>query len=47
MTRFFLWGLSGEEVSVSLDYALMTTDRLTPPRASKTAPPKVRWIPEM
>jgi hypothetical protein len=36
-------------MSVSLGYALRTTDRLTPPiRASKTeAPPKTRWIPKM
>jgi hypothetical protein len=40
---------SGEEASVSLGYALRTTDRLTPPiRASKTeAPPKTRWNPKM
>ena len=40
---------SGEEVSVSLGYALRTTDRLTPPiHASKTeAPTKTRWIPKM
>ncbi len=41
--------ISGEEESVSLGYALRTTDRLTHPiRASKTeAPPKTRWIPKM
>ena len=52
-TDKLIWGglgnLSGEEVSVSLGYALRTTDRLTPPiRASKTeAPPKTRWNPKM
>jgi hypothetical protein len=41
-------GGSGEEVSVSLSYALWTTDRLTPPiRVSKTeAPPKMGWYPK-
>jgi hypothetical protein len=41
--------VSGEEVSVSLSYALRTTDRLTPLiRASKTeAPPKTRWNPKI
>jgi hypothetical protein len=36
--------LSGEEVSVSLGFALRTTDRLTPPiRASKTEAPLKSW----
>ncbi len=41
--------VSGEEVSVSLSYALRTIDRPTPPiRASKTeVPPKTRWNPKM